>query len=194
MAVGESWENHEMGTSRSGGHYGSRGRGAADSERLERSMMWRAFQRVDSALERLSWVPSLVLLLALVIVIIQAADRRPPFKLLHSDEVFGYAGQAIVFRADVWRDPNRKCSVSMSRSIFDGVGNRWDYPVSNFSQDLISRMERDTPGEMRAALVIPPGAEPGDSEMVSVLSYRCNRVHSLAPIEVTTHIPFTILP
>ena len=194
MAVGESWEDYEMDTGRSSWNHRNRGCAAAHSERFERSLMWRVFHRLDAVLERLSWLPSLVLLIALIIVIVQLADRRPPFKLLHADHASAHAGEAVVFRADVWRDPSRRCSVTMSRSLFDGAGARWDYPISNFSQDLIARMERDTPGEMRAAIVVPPGAMPGDSELVSVLSYRCNRVHALAPIEVTTHIPFTILP
>lgn len=194
MVVGESGEDYEMDTGRGGRHNRNRGRAAAHLERIEGSMMWRVFRRVDSVLERLSWLPSLVLLIALIIVIIQVADRRPPFKLLHAYPAFAHAGEAVVFRADVWRDPSRRCSVTMSRSVFDGSGARWDYPISNFSQDLIARMESDTPGEMRAAIVVPPGAAPGDADLVSVLSYRCNRVHALAPIEVTTHIPFTILP
>jgi hypothetical protein len=34
---------------------------------------------------------------------------------------------------------------------------------------------------------------PGPAALVTSLEYRCNRVHSLWPIEVTTTFPFEVL-
>jgi hypothetical protein len=157
-------------------------------------MMWRVFHRVDALLERLSWVPSLVLLIALVVILIQITDRRPPFEIRHVEPAFARAGEALTLHAEVWRDVDRKCSAEMSRYVFDANGARWDYPVSMFSSSIISRMEQATPGALKVAIIVPVGAAPGRAELVSVLSYRCNRAHALWPIEVTTHMPFIILP
>jgi hypothetical protein len=156
--------------------------------------MWRILHRADSVLERLAWIPSVVLLLAVIIIAVQMMDRRPPFEIQHVEPAFARAGEALTLHAEVWRDSSRRCSATMSRYVFDANGARWDYPVSMFSAGLINRMEEQTPGMLKVALIVPAGAAPGQADMVSVLSYQCNRAHALWPIEVTTHMPFMILP
>lgn len=194
MVMGESGENCEMGTRGSGRHDRHRGRSIAHHQRIERAVMWRVFQRVDSVLERLAWIPSIVLLLAIIIIVVQLMDRKPPFEILHVEPAFARAGESVTLHAEVWRDPDRRCSATMSRYVFDYSGARWDYPESMFPAALINRMEQQASGELNVAIVIPTGAAPGQADMVSVLAYRCNRAHALWPIEVTTHLPFTILP
>lgn len=194
MAVGKSVEDCEVVTRNSGGRYRNLGRGAADHQRAESAVMWRVFHRIDSVLDRLAWIPSIVLVLAIIISVAQLMDRKPPFEILHVEPAFARAGEAVTLRADVWRDTERRCNATMSRYVFDANGARWDYPVSMFPASLISSMAQQTPGELKVAIVIPAGAASGQADLVSVLSYQCNRAHVLWPIEVTTHIPFTILP
>ncbi len=156
--------------------------------------MWRLLHRADSVLERLAWIPSVVLLAAIIIVAFQLMDRRPPFEILHVEPAFARPGEALTLHAEVWRDTDRNCAATMSRYVFDANGARWDYPVSTFSSALIQRMDQQTPGRLKVAFIVPEGAAPGQAEIVSVLSYQCNRAHALWPIEVTTHMQFVILP
>lgn len=148
--------------------------------------------RVDDVLMRLSWVPTLVLMLALVLVLVQAADRRPPFQIISVEPASAKAGDTVTIRARVWRDPSRDCSAVMSRSVFDSQSVRWDYPVTRFSDAIIDDMESRRPSELRVSVVVPANAAAGEAHLVSVLEYRCNRVHALWPIEVTTTMPFTV--
>jgi hypothetical protein len=153
-----------------------------------------AFHRLDETLEALLWVPRILLLAAVVLIAWQAADRKPPFQVLSVEPAEARAGDVVVITARVKRDTSRNCSASMSRSIFDATGARADYPVTRFSDALIDAMEADSPGVLRVAVLVPSNAAIGPAKLVSVLDYRCNRVHALWPIEVTTTMPFQIVP
>lgn len=155
--------------------------------------MWAAFHRIDDVLLRLAWLPSVVLLAAAVLVLVQAADRKEPFQILSVEPASARPGDMVTIRASVWRDGARNCSAVMSRSVFDAQHVRWDYPIARFSDSMIDSMEAAAPGELRVSVVVPPTASPGLAQLVSVLEYRCNRVHAVWPIEVTTTMPFTVL-
>ena len=170
------------------------GRGDSSSEGMESMTMWKWIVKADAVMLRLAWLPSLVLVLAVGVVLAQAADRKPPFQVLSVEPAFARPGEVVVIKAKVWRDKARDCSATMSRSIFDSTLVRYDYPISHFSDDLIDKMEEQTPGLLRVALVVSEQATPGPADLVSVLSYRCNRVHAWWPIEVTTHMGFEVLP
>jgi hypothetical protein len=160
-----------MGTSSSGWGHGGRRRGAAA---LEGHPMTAFLHRVDVALVRLAWLPRLVLLVAVVMVVIQAMDRHPPFEVLSVEPVSARAGEVVTITAKVRRDT--------------------DYPVVMFSDAMIDNMHRMAPGVLRVSIVVPSNAAPGAASLVSVLRYRCNRTHALWPIEVTTELPFTVAP
>lgn len=155
--------------------------------------MWKVFHRLDDVLLRWSWVPSFMLVLALCMVVLQAADRREPFDILSVEPASARPGEMVTITAKVRRDTSRDCSARMNRAVFDSTRARFDYPLMTFSHALIDSMELATPGELRVSVMVPPAAAPGLAELVSVLEYRCNRVHALWPIEVTTVMPFTVL-
>ena len=157
-------------------------------------MIARVILRLDEVLLRWSWVPSAILLLAFAVGAGQAADRAPPSRVVRVEPAFARPGDVVVIKAKVWRDKSRNCSAVMSRSIFDASQTRFDYPVAKFSDHVIDKMESSTPGQLRVALVVSEHAAPGPADLVSVLDYRCNRVHAFWPIEVTTHMPFEVLP
>jgi hypothetical protein len=157
-------------------------------------MMWRWIVKLDAVMMRVAWLPSVLLLLAFVVVLAQAADRDPPFQILSVEPAHARPGEVVIINARVWRDNSRNCSATMSRSMFDSSLARYDYPVAVFSDQLIDAMETKTPGQMRVALVVSAQATPGPADLVSVLAYRCNRVHAFWPIEVTTHMPFEVRP
>ena len=156
-------------------------------------MMMMALHRLDRLLLRMSWLPSLVLLVAFLLVLAQAADRSAPFAILSVEPAAARPGEMVVIRARVWRDTSRNCSASMSRSVFDAHRTRYDYPMMKFSDAVIDSMERATPGELLVSVMVPPGAAAGPADLVSVLEYSCNQVHALWPVEVTTVMPFTVL-
>jgi hypothetical protein len=153
-----------------------------------------ALMRLDAIMLRYSWIATWTLFAALIIVAAQALDRKPPFSVLHVFPAHARPGDQITIHAEVWRDSGRSCAVTMGRSVFDAARVRFDFPVASFSATAIGAMETRTPGLMAVSFVIPPGAAPGPAELVSALEYRCNQAHTLWPIEVTTHVPFTILP
>ena len=155
--------------------------------------MMRVWHRVDDWMLRLSWVPSLVLVIAMGLIAVQASDRREPFQILSVEPAAARPGDMVTIRAKVWRDRSRNCSAVMSRSVFDAQHVRWDYPLTRFSDAMIDRMESAAPGELRVSVVVPSSASAGTAQLVSVLEYRCNRVHAIWPIEVTTTMPFTVL-
>ena len=173
---------------------GCHGGGRRGTKALESTPVTDFLHRVDNILLRLMWVPRVMLLVAFLLIVYQAADRKPPFEILNVEPASARAGETITITARVWRDTERDCSASMTRSIFDSTMARSDYAVTYFSDQVIDKMERKTPGVLRVSLVLPANASSGPANLVSVLHYRCNRVHAVWPIEVTTNMPFEVLP
>jgi hypothetical protein len=144
--------------------------------------------------ERWLWLARTVILLSLLIVIGYAMDRRVPFRVDATDYAEGQRGSHVVLKADVWRDVSRHCSAEFARYVFDAAGARFDLGNSIATDAMIRDMERRQPGRLVVAIDIPEAAAVGPARMVTTLQYRCNKVHSLWPIETTTEIPFTVLP
>lgn len=128
----------------------------------------------------------------LAVLVVLALDREPPYRILSWEPMSARAGQSLEIRASVWRDTERRCSAAFSRYIFDSRGRRFDLGNSETSAELISAMERTSPGRLNVVVSVPDGVAPGRAEMVTVLAYRCNALHYLFPIEVTTRAPFTV--
>lgn len=174
----------------SGGH----GSGGRSAETVEGNAVMAFLHRIDRVMVRLAWVPRIMILVAVVLVLFEASDRKPPFQLLSVEPAAARPGESVVITSRVWRDGSRDCSAHRSRSMFDAASVRYDYPVAMFSDAAIDRVERETPGLLRVAVVLPLSATPGPANVVSVTQYRCNRTHAVWPIDVTTVMPFTILP
>ena len=151
-------------------------------------------EALDRWLQRWMWLANLTIVLAFVIIATYAADRAPPYKILESEPFEIRAGQTGVFKAKVWRDPGRTCSADFSRFIFDSAGARHDLGNSMATAKMIADMERKAPGRLTLSIEMPPALAPGPATMVTTLHYKCNKVHAIWPIEVTTELPFTVLP
>jgi hypothetical protein len=151
-------------------------------------------EAIDRWLQRWMWLANLTILLSFVIIATYAADRVAPYKIIESEPLEVVKGQTATFKAKVWRDPSRACSADFSRFIFDSFGARHDLGNSMATAAMINAMEKKTPGRLVLAIEIPPGVAPGPATMITTLHYRCNKVHALWPIEVTTELPFTVLP
>ena len=194
MALVEHGENRKVGSSSHRRGDGAIGCRSASVEGFAMSGAEGFLHRLDNVLQTLVWIPRLMLFVAAVLVIIQAMDREPPFQVLSVEPAFARAGDTVTITAKVKRDTTRNCSASMSRSIFDSDGKRSDYALQKFSDAMIDDMEQRNPGVLRVSVQVPQNANIGTARLVSVLDYRCNRVHALWPIEVTTTLPFEVIP
>lgn len=145
-------------------------------------------------MRRWDWLPTWTLWAALLIVLAQAMDRRPPFELLHVYPAEARPGEVLTIYADVRRETARACEVDVYRSLHDAHGKRWDYPEAHFSSESILLTEQRTPGRMAPTFVLPANAAPGPAEIVTSLRYRCNKTHTLWPITLTHTLPLTVLP
>ena len=129
-----------------------------------------------------------------VAVIVLALDREPPFVVLTVEPAYARPGQIVVIRASVQRDLTRQCSAEFTRYIFDSERTRWYLDSGQASPALIETLEVKSPGRLAVAFRVPDDAAPGVGSLEAVLDYRCNKVHYLWPIQVTTDLPFTVLP
>lgn len=139
-------------------------------------------------------VAQVIILLALVLVGYYAMDRSPPFAIVSVTPTQARPGDYVTLEATVRRDVDRRCSANFSRYLYDADGSRFDLGASLASADMIEALERSSPGTLRVSIRLPEIMAPGGADLQTVLLYRCNRVHSLWPIEVTTDIPFQVLP
>lgn len=171
------------------------GRTVEDSESARRvwQVIARAGRQLDEWAKRFQWVASALIAALAVYVVWLAADREAPFKVLsvYSTEV--EPGNEAVIVATVRRDIDRRCEASISRYLFAADGARYDLGTSYASQQMIEGMERRQPGTLRVSFRVPETMARGPATLQSVISYRCNKVHALWPIIVTTELPFVVL-
>jgi hypothetical protein len=149
---------------------------------------------LDYFVERLMAVWWMTIIASLLAIGWFASDREPPFEILSVPEVSVRPGEWLKVTAEVRRDVSRGCDAVFSRYIFSGEGVRYDLGTSHASAAMISAIELRHPGKLPIAVLVPGSIEPGRARLEMVLSYRCNQVHALWPIVVTTEIPFTVLP
>jgi hypothetical protein len=149
---------------------------------------------LDAVLGRLQKVSLAVIWAGIGIVAVFAADREPPFFVRSVDPVSGKPGQTIEIQASVHREPGRGCRVSMYDTILDSDGSRFVVGRREFSPELIRKMDELTPGRIKVAVQIPLSATPGPAQYLSVAKFRCNKIHSIWPIEQTIILPFEISP
>ena len=122
-------------------------------------------------------------------------DREAPFAVLGVEPAEAKPGEWVSVTAHVKRDLKRKCSVDFSRNIIDKSGLMYVLQSrSSASDDMIRQMDARKPGKLVLSFLVPPTASYGEADIVSVLEYQCNPMQRWRPIEMTTVIPFTILP
>ena len=156
--------------------------------------MIHVFRVVDDMAQRLLWVANITIALGLLSVAWFALDRSPPFAVLAVTPAAAKPGDWITIRSQVRRDVDRECAADFSRFLFDSGGSRFDLGASGSTAEMIRSMEQKSPGALSITLRLPEAIKAGPADLTTALQYRCNKVHSLWPIEVTTHMPFTVLP
>lgn len=144
---------------------------------------------------RFLWLPAIVLLVGLAQCTFWALDRKAPFSIVAVSPASGRPGSTILLDVAVKRDISRPCSARFTRQIYDSRGVRYDMEGDQLATSAaVSRSEKMSPGRLLLAIDVPPSAQPGGAVMLTSLAYTCNPVQVLWPIEVTTAIPFEVLP
>ena len=151
------------------------------------------FEAVDRVLRRFLLAAQIIIVFGLITAVAMAFDRKPPFVVLTVAPAYASPGQSVTIHATVKRDLSRRCSASFARYLYASDGSRRDLGGSAASAETISDLERRSPGELVVSFAVPADMPPGPAALVTSLEYRCNRVHSLWPIEVTTTFPFEVL-
>ena len=147
----------------------------------------------DDVVDRLRVASWFIIVSSVAALCWYAADREPPFALLHIPAATAQAGGKLRLVVDVRRDVSRECDADFSRYIFGSDGARRDLITSHASAAMIAGMELRYPGKLPIVVSVPDDLEPGPARFVTVLAYRCNKVHALWPIIVTMDIPFTVV-
>jgi hypothetical protein len=157
--------------------------------------------KITQFLHRTLWLAYAILAAMAVAFLMLVMDRKPPFRILPMTPVAVHAGEWAFIEAPVWRDQDRRCSVTFSRFLFDSDGARFDMQGQQIaSAKTIQRLERDTPGKLLLKLQIPPkkdaehphGMATGPALLLTSLSYVCNRAQRVWPVEVETEIPLWV--
>ena len=149
---------------------------------------------IDRVAKHFLWVAQMMIAVGVIITIGYAFDRNPPFRVIRVQPAAARAGDFVTIDAEVMRESERKCSAEFSRYIYDASLARFDMGSSFASAEMISRMESTHPGRLRLSVKLPENIATGPAHLDTVLVYRCNAVHRIWPIDVTTALPFTVLP
>lgn len=140
------------------------------------------------------WLARCIILGGLTLVLYYASDREPPFAVISTEPAEVKAGEFVTLKSAVYRDVTRGCNTEFSRFLWDSHGARFDLGTSKMSAAAIAEMERMSPGQLIVSVHVPPAVSPGPARLQTTILYRCNRVHSLWPVEMTADMPFTVLP
>ena len=137
----------------------------------------------------------LILFLSSAGLVWMALDRDPPFVSLSYTATNARPGEMAQIDAVVRRETWRKCDVEFSRFFIDAAGTRWEItPYTYVTAKGLGSFETLSPDRLRLPIPIPAGAAPGPAVAVIPLAYRCNIVHTLAPIDVVLEYKFEVLP
>lgn len=151
--------------------------------------------KIDYWLQRLRWIPLLVLFMAAVQVIIWAAEREPPFHVIKGEVVPPTKpGGTLRIEGDVYRDISRECYVTIIHWIEDSAGFRHFLPSIGLTHESIKRTHAMTPGKTKYVARVQPDVPLGPAVYHAENKYVCNPWHLVvAPIVVVTDLAFEVV-
>ena len=190
--MGQTSQNREMASNSSGRAVAGSRYAGQDNEVL--ALMGRFITRLDKLLIPLDRLALIFLSLLFLAVVVLAFDRKPPFTVASIERTSARPGEVVVITANVSRNPDRQCSASFVRYLFDGNQTRWYLDQGFASFAMIEEMQARTPNKLQFAFEVPVKAAPGQASVTTVLQYVCNQVQVFWPIPVTVEFPFEILP
>lgn len=151
--------------------------------------------RTTEIIERLMWLWLTLLAVSAGQIAWWATDREQPFELLTYYAPPVHRGGVLHMTGEVRRNLDRGCSATFSRHLTDAQGFRVDLMTSQtMSAASIADMDRRDPQRLNLAIPIPDFVSPGQAIITTVMSYRCNPLHSIWPIQSDLRISFEVKP
>lgn len=146
-------------------------------------------------LQRLSWIPVSVIIVATFMSAIWVSDRKPPFVVKTSVVVPpSVPGGPLLVEGDVERDIGRDCNLETHHWIEDSRGYRHYLPEVIIPSESIRRLEESiSPGRTKFSAQIPSTISLGKAIYHAENRYVCNPMHVVWPISVITRIPFEVV-
>lgn len=121
-------------------------------------------------------------------------DSKPPLVMTHYAVSPAYPGGTMVAVVDVQRDLSRNCRAEYSRRFVDSQGASHSIESGTLmTAQAIKAAEARNPGKSIFAVVVPYGAPPGNSKILTPLVYYCNPWHNMYPLEVSLELDATVL-
>lgn len=124
------------------------------------------------------------------LLIYWAADRSPPMSLI-ADEPEGEAriGGMLTIRSEVIRH-RRDCRTKVEQMVVDG--GRYRHVLDDLEFAAVpGPLGRDV---YRRTVQLRSNTLPGLASFRIIVSWRCNPLHELWPIVLSSEVPFTLLP
>ena len=148
---------------------------------------------ITTTMQRLRMIPAVVLACAVAVVGWWAFDRSPPISVTGYDRATVAPGGWLRIAVKVNRDQSKRCDSAVTAVLFDSAGTRYLLSGTQiYNAPTLDHIDTISPGLMAAAAPVPLSASKGKGHVVISLSYRCNPLHTVWPIEAMMDIPFTV--
>jgi hypothetical protein len=121
-------------------------------------------------------------------------DTRVPFRVT-GEAVYTAAipGETVKVEVPAKRDAHANCSVLFSRYMYDSNGTYYDLMATRFlSAQGIHLLDKINPNHVKFAFKIPEEATPGKALVVTQLSYMCNPLNYIWPIDYDMKITIEV--
>ena len=156
--------------------------------------MRRIVFSIHTFFERLLWVPMTLLAAIFVLAVGWSFDRDPPARYEGDDRarVFLITPGKLEMSHRLKRN-RHDCDVTVNRWITFEGGLRQYYAPFEIKAAALRLLSQESPDIVRVILDVPEFIGVGSRGMYGVqLSYVCNPLHNLYPIEVQYTVRFTV--
>lgn len=143
-------------------------------------------------MNRLLWVPVVVIALALVVVLAQILDDDPPGTFVPHSQSIEIEPDRLVLSYGIVR--RRACPAIVYRSVIDPTGKIDHLQSMSYTSEQIRELQNVQ--ENRVSLVLPRPAKmiPGVYRMQATVVYSCNSAQEIWPIRVSFVVPYRLVP
>ena len=163
------------------------------SQAKEKESFWdtavRVLMSVSFVVAVLSWGP------VIVASVVMASNTKPPLIVHGYTAAPVHPGELITVYADVERDLERRCSARYSRKIIDSVGSVYSVePSTDLSYHAIKVLDELNPNKLTINVLTPTSIQPGWATIITPVSYSCNPVQKLFPINIVLKMRVQVIP
>lgn len=148
-------------------------------------------------LKRWALLPKAALALMLALAAYWALlDGVRPIVVLRQDIVPKAApGGTVEIVAEVRRDQDVRCSLDLQRYIVSATGARhFEGVEQHITAQALAAMTSGSPNTLTTSIRVPADISAGRARLIVSLSYRCNPVQAIFPIESSVELLFDVVP